>query len=406
MECKTSEICDEPVPTDPEEPWRIHIERWPINGDPGDGVCGNGYIEGIRLGDGADCQSLCAGNEDCKHYCYLDGGSDGNCRTFTECAPDDKTGGGTPTDSYTCYDKPLPTPSTTLAPETTPGVTTIPPSVGPETAAPTTPAATTVAPSEAPATTTPTTTEEEDFIETELPVPEPSPEPGVIEDCCGNDIEAEALDGTCFSKISELPLDSLHGRDPSDTFEDNVYMNYYKYYLESCTFGEECTYTELTDPDPQHHKFRVGKSRVKIEAYDIAGNKYECMRNVYVHDMQPPKFVFGEEQVHSETGATYMHEFSPDSLTVRLEVDKETCNIKASETFSKYETLQGVSGHDVTAHDNCDVVRAGDSHGAEVTRKIYDSDGNILFDSSKEEFTDESFLKTGPGNYKMEIIAV
>jgi hypothetical protein len=145
---------------------------------------------------------------------------------------------------------------------------------------------------------------------------------------------------------------------------------------------------------------------VKIEAYDIAGNKYECMRNIYVHDMQPPKFVFGEEQVHGETGETYKQEFSPDSLTVRLEVDKESCNIRASETFSKYETLQGGSGHDVTARDNCDVVRAGDNIGTEVVRKIYDSDGKILFDSSSEEFTDDSLLTTGPGSYKMEIIAI
>jgi len=290
-----------------------------------------------------------------------------------------------------------------LAATTTAEATTVPPTVPP-----------TVPATVAPTTTTPTTTEEEQFIEFEFPVPEPSPEPGVIKDCCGDDVEIDALEGTCFSKITELPLDNafksylstMHGRDASDTFEDNVYMSHYKYYLESCTFGEECTYTELTDPDPQHHKFHVGKSRVKIEAYDIAGNKYECMRNVYVHDMQPPKFVFGEEQVHSETGETYKQEFSPDSPTVRLEVDKETCNIKASETFSRYESLQGVSGHDVTARDNCDVVRAGDSIGAEVMRKIYDSDGNILFDSSSEEFNDESILTTGPGHYKMEIIAV
>merc|ERR1719487_497389 len=353
-----------------------------------------------------------------------------------------KKDGGKPTDSYTCYDKPLPPTTTTLAPETTPGVTTIPPSVAPDTVTPTTAAVTTVPPSEAPetttptstgdgfiqfehehnplvpesttpeattvppTTTTPTTTGDEEFIESEFPVPEPSPEPGVIEDCCGNDVEADALEGTCFSKITDLPLDTLHGRELSDTFEDNVYMSYYKYYLESCTFGEDCTYTELSDPDPQHHKFKVGKSRVKIEAYDIAGNKYECMRNVYVHDMQPPKFVYGEF-VHEETSEPYQQEFSPDSLTVRLEVDKETCNIKASETFSKYETLQGGgSGHDVTAIDNCDVVRAGDNIGAEVMRKIYDANGTIIFDSSSENFTDETLLTTGPGSYKMEIIAI
>merc|ERR1719191_2573451 len=133
--------------------------------------------------------------------------------------------------------------------------------------------------------------------------------------------------------ISGLPLDSLHDRGAFDTFDDNVYLTHYKYYLEQCTFGGECTYTELSDPDPQHHKFKVGKSRVKIEAYDIAGNKYECMRNVYVHDMQPPKFVFGPEQVHSETGEKYRQEFATDSLSVRLEVDKTSCNIRASDTF-------------------------------------------------------------------------
>merc|ERR1719460_1647156 len=134
--CKTSKNCTNPVPTDPLDPWRIHIERWPINGDPGDGQCGDGYIEGIRYGDGADCQSLCAANEDCDHYCYLYGGIDGDCRTFSgECGADGKVGPDPKIEAtaYTCYDKPLPptpapTPTTTL---TTGGVTTVPPTLGP-----------------------------------------------------------------------------------------------------------------------------------------------------------------------------------------------------------------------------------------------------------------------------------
>merc|ERR1719454_2856724 len=113
-----------------------------------------------------------------------------------------------------------------------------------------------------------------------------------------------------------------------DTFDDNVHLTHYKYYLEHCTFGEECLYTEITDPDPRHHKFRVGKTRVKIEAYDISGNMYACMRNIYVHDMQPPTFMFGE------TNETFQHQFTPDSFTVRLEVDKTTCNKRATEIFS------------------------------------------------------------------------
>merc|ERR1740138_352338 len=154
LRCKTSETCDNPVPTDPDDEWRIHIDRWPLNGDPGDGICVDTPLEGIRLGDGADCQSLCAINEDCKHYCYLDGGDKGNCKTFSACGTSGKEGGNTPTDSYTCYDKPLPPASTTLAPETTPGVTTVAPSVGPET----------VPPSQAPTTTTPTSTGDDMFI--------------------------------------------------------------------------------------------------------------------------------------------------------------------------------------------------------------------------------------------------
>ena len=430
--CATSEICDNPVPTDPEDEWRIHIERWPINGDPGDGTCGDEYIEGIPLGDGADCQSLCAGNDDCKHYCYLDGGQEGYCRTYGgECGSDGKKGGTNATNTYTCYDKPLTEVTTTFTP-TTPGVTTVPPSVGPTATTPAPPPPTTN-----PLTTTPTTTEDEDFIQFEFPEgktttttpstttedfiqfefpewpePSPSPAPGVIEDCCGHDVEENAIPGTCFSKIASLPLDSLHGRDASETFADNVHLNNFKYYLESCSGGvEECTYTELTDPDPQHHKFHVGKTRVKIEAYDIAGNKYECMRNVYVHDMEPPTFVFGPEQVHGDTGESYRQTFAPDSTTVRIEVDKETCNVKATETFSTYETLQGMSsspgaGEGLAARDNCDVARPGDALGAEVIKKIYDSDGKLLYDSSSQDSGDESLITKGPGQYKMEIIAI
>jgi hypothetical protein len=106
--CKTTQTCTKPVPTPPDNEWRIHIELWPLNGDPGDGLCGAGFLEKISLGDAADCQSLCAATEDCKHYCYLDGGSEGYCRTYGgNCGSDGKTGGVTPADSYTCYDKPV-----------------------------------------------------------------------------------------------------------------------------------------------------------------------------------------------------------------------------------------------------------------------------------------------------------
>merc|ERR1719353_718139 len=156
-QCKTSKTCDNPVPTDPEDDWRIHIDRWPINGDPGDGLCGDGtqYLEGIGKGDGADCQTLCGVNDDCKHYCYLDSGAEGNCRTFSgKCGAEGKTGGTTDDNSYTCYDKPPPPPTTTTT--TTGGVTTIPEW------------------SPNPTTSTPTTTEDEQFIEFEYPEPAPA----------------------------------------------------------------------------------------------------------------------------------------------------------------------------------------------------------------------------------------
>jgi hypothetical protein len=109
MMCKTTKTCTKAVQTPADSEWRIHIERWPINGDPGDGLCGGGFLEKISIGDGADCQSLCAVTEECKHYCYLDGGSEGDCRTYKrECGAEGKTGGTTPPDFYTCYDKPLP----------------------------------------------------------------------------------------------------------------------------------------------------------------------------------------------------------------------------------------------------------------------------------------------------------
>lgn len=399
--CMTSETCDTPVQTDPEDDWRIHIDRWPINGDPGDGLCGDGeFLEKIGLGDGADCQTLCANDDVCKHYCYKDGGNEGNCRTYgLQCSGTAKTGGSTEDGDYTCYDKPPDLYPTTIA--TTPMVSTVPPTINPIVA-----------------TTAPTTTWDDEFIQFEFPPggepttppPTPAPPPGVIEECCGSDVEVDALAGDCFTKITDLPLDSLHGRDASETFGDNVYLGSFKYYLETCPIGltEDCTYTELTDPDPQHHNFRVGKTRVKIEAHDIAGNKYECMRNVYVHDMQPPSFVYETSLVDTTTGetSTTTQQFVPESTSVRHEVDKTTCNTGAEEVFARYENLQGLSGMNLMGADNCDIVRTGDSIGTEVVKKIYDSSGTLIYDSSSEEFNDESLITGGPGTYKMEIIAI
>merc|ERR1719271_1834307 len=128
------------------------------------------------------------------------------------------------------------------------------------------------------------------------------------------------------------------------------------------------------------------------------------MRNVYVHDMEPPSFVFGEYLVHDESGELYRTQFTPDSSTVRLEVDKTTCTMRATETFSRYEMLQGLGSQELEAHDNCDVVRDGDAIGAHVVKKIYDMDDNLVYDSSSHDT--ESLITTGPGHYKMEIIAV
>ena len=47
------------------------------------------------------------------------------------------------------------------------------------------------------------------------------------------------------------------------------------------------------------------------------------MRNVYVHDMEPPTFVFGPEQVHGDTGESYRQTFAPDSTTVRAFFEKK-----------------------------------------------------------------------------------
>merc|ERR1719247_882100 len=122
--------------------------------------------------------------------------------------------------------------------------------------------------------------------------------------------------------------------------------------------------------------------------------------------MQPPTFVYGDPVYNTETGETYRQQFNPDSLTVRLEVDKTTCNKRVTDIFSAYETLQGVSGHDLEAQDNCDVIRDDDEIGAEVGKKIYDSDDNLLYDSSSQEFDAQTQITTGPGHYKMEIIGI
>jgi hypothetical protein len=166
-------------------------------------------------------------------------------------------------------------------------------------------------------------------------------------------------------------------------FDDNVQMSgVYKFYLEtSCVetaHGEECTYVEISDPDFNHHTFDVGVSKIKIQGFDIAGNKHECITTLFVHDEEPPVFLTPPSEA---------------STTLYQHVSNESCTVKNGAPFIAYEGLSWES----SATDNCD-------QDVEIVKSITDLEGNVLYDSSTDDPMGDFSL--GPGAYKMIYKAV
>jgi hypothetical protein len=230
---------------------------------------------------------------------------------------------------------------------------------------------------------------------TKSPTPSPTPRPTVKGhtvhhwtdknprpvDCCGeNPIQGKASDGQCHEVGVDVPIRT---GSTISLFDDNVQMsNVYKFYMEThCTdtaHGQECTYVEISDPDFNHHNFEVGVSKIKIQGFDIAGNKHECIKTLFVHDKEPPFFTTPPDQA---------------ATTLIQHVSNSSCTVKNTDPFTAYEGLS----FDPSASDNCD-------RDVEVFRFIYDLDGNLLY-SSKTDDPAGDFTE-GPGEYVMIYEAV
>merc|ERR1719181_229054 len=200
-------------------------------------------------------------------------------------------------------------------------------------------------------------------------------------DCCGeNPIQGQASVGQCHEVGVDIPIRT---GSTISLFDDNVQMsNVYKFYMEThCTAtaqGEECTYVEISDPDFNHHNFEVGESKIKIQGFDIAGNKHECIKTLYVHDKEPPVFTTPEDQA----AKTLIHH-----------VSEESCTVKNNDPFASYEGLSFPS----TASDNCD-------QDVEIAKYIYDLEGNLLYNSMVDDPAGD--FTSGPGEYKMVYEAI
>jgi hypothetical protein len=205
-----------------------------------------------------------------------------------------------------------------------------------------------------------------------------NPRPG---DCCGeNPIQGEASEGQCHEAGVDVPIRT---GSTIALFDDNVQMSgVYKFFMEThCTdtaHGQECTYVEISDPDFNHHNFEVGEAKIKIQGFDIAGNKHECIKTLFVHDKEPPTFTT-----------------PPDQASKKLiqHVSNTTCTVKNGAPFDAYEELS----FDPTASDNCD-------RDVEIVKLIYDLDGKLLYDSTSDDPAGE--FTHGPGEYTMVYEAI
>jgi hypothetical protein len=153
-------------------------------------------------------------------------------------------------------------------------------------------------------------------------------------------------------------------------------MKEWKYYKEGCHKPAQC---EFIDPDVNHHQFPVGKSVVRVEGIDIAGNINMCHRTVYILDKQVPKFVVPSKEVDP---------------AIEIDFPENTCSITADKPFLEYEEVNGFIDE---ATDNCD-------KDVTIVKKLQNAEGEIIYDSSKD--VDFPELKGPNQTYKLIYEAV
>jgi hypothetical protein len=174
-------------------------------------------------------------------------------------------------------------------------------------------------------------------------------------ECPGGPFTAAADEGSCVHGGAEIHVD-FDDEDIEEFFGDNVLMKEWKYYKEGCHQPAQC---EFIDPDVNHHQFPVGRSVVRVEGIDIAGNINHCHRSVYIVDKQAPKFVVPPKEVDT---------------SIEIDFPENTCSINAEKPFLEYEEVNGFIGK---ATDNCD-------ERVTIVKKLQNSQGEIVYDSSAD----------------------
>jgi len=189
-------------------------------------------------------------------------------------------------------------------------------------------------------------------------------------ECPGGPFIGMADAGSCFHGGADIHVD-FDDEDIEEFFGDNVLMKEWKYYKEGCHKPAQC---EFIDPDVNHHQFPVGKSVVRVEGIDIAGNINMCHRTVYILDKQAPKFVVPSKEVDN---------------AIEIDFPENTCSITADKPFLEYEEVNGFID---AATDNCD-------KDVTIVKKLENADGEIVYDSSKDDAFPE--LKGPNQTYKL-----
>jgi hypothetical protein len=188
-----------------------------------------------------------------------------------------------------------------------------------------------------------------------------------LQECPGRPLVVNADPGVCTHGSIEVRVD-FDDDDIEEYFGDNVLMKNWKYYIEGCK-AADC---QLISPDVNHHTFHVGKTEIRIEGYDLAGNFDQCIRTVYVLDREEPVFVEAESVVD-------------DKIEVHFPEDR--CSISGAAAFGEYEEQTGFSG---AVADNCD-------EDVEVVRKIFTPAGKEIFAGAHGEEGLTYPDLTGPG---------
>jgi hypothetical protein len=173
-------------------------------------------------------------------------------------------------------------------------------------------------------------------------------------ECPGGPFIGEADAASCFHGGADIHVE-FDDEDIEEFFGDNVLMKEWKYYKEGCHKPAQC---EFIDPDVNHHQFPVGKSVVRVEGIDIAGNINMCHRTVYILDKQVPKFVVPSKEVDP---------------SIEIDFPENTCSITADKPFLEYEEVNGFIDE---ATDNCDKK-------VDIVKKLKNEEGEIIYDSSK-----------------------